>query len=50
MAWTVNTDDDVINVRAVINTKTQPDELAALIASLRKHLEPEEKDSERNLA
>lgn len=34
MAWTVVDDEPNINVRAVINPATQPDELKALIIAL----------------
>lgn len=39
MAWTVVDDDDVIQVRASINTKSQQDELLALVESLQKRLD-----------
>lgn len=39
MTWTITTDGDIINVRAVIDTKTEAKQISELIVVLYKHLE-----------
>ncbi len=41
MPWTLTDDNDIINIRAIIDTNTQQDELRDLIAALEKHLTKE---------
>jgi hypothetical protein len=51
MAWTLTDDDDskdVINVRAVISTVHQQDQLRNLIAALEKRLTKETTDERRD--
>jgi hypothetical protein len=51
MAWTLTDDDDgkdVINVRAVISTVHQQDQLRNLIAALEKRLTKEKPDERRD--
>ncbi len=44
MSWIITDDEDIINIRAIIDTKTQQDELRYLIAALEKHLTKENTD------
>jgi len=44
MPWTLTDDNDIINIRAIIDTKTQQDELRDLIAALEKRLIKENTD------
>jgi len=44
MTWTLTPDDDVINVRAIISTTHQQDQLRNLITALQKHLKEEPKE------
>jgi hypothetical protein len=39
LSWTLSTDRDVIHVRAVIDTKTEAEQISELIAALYKRLE-----------
>lgn len=45
--WTLSTDNDTINVRAVIDVKTQQHEIRDLITALEKRI-TEEKTDERS--
>lgn len=45
MTWTLITDGSAINVRAIIDPRTQQDELRALIAALQNHLSKENLDA-----
>lgn len=45
MSWTVVDDGDMLNVRAVIDSKTEQHEIAALIAALEKRLNIKESGS-----
>jgi len=44
MPWTLTDDYDIINIRAIIDTKTQQEELRDLIAALEKRLTKENTD------
>jgi hypothetical protein len=44
MTWTLTPDDGIINVRAIISTTHQQDQLRNLIAALQKHLKDEPKE------
>ena len=44
MPWTLTDDNDIINIRAIIDTKTQQEELRDLIAALEKRLTKENTD------
>ncbi len=44
MPWTLTDDNDIINIRAIIDVKTQQEELRELIAALEKRLTKENTD------
>ena len=44
MTWVVTDDNDAVNVRAIIDVKTQQEELRELIAALEKRLTKENTD------
>jgi len=39
MSWIITDDEDIINIRAIIDTKTQAAEISELIVALYKRLE-----------